>query len=126
MKISNIQPIQSVQKYQHNQERPAAKGRSAKKEDQVQISDKAKELLKNKQAPTDPAQTESVKSSGSAQTAETQTTQSTKSSVESARAEKLQRIKQELANGTYEVDAGKLAEKLLPVLLRENDDTPNE
>lgn len=93
MKVSQIQQIQSVQKYRSNQERTSnAIKRKEDKEEKVEISQEAKELL-----------------------------QHAKGNLE--RMNKLQQLKQEIASGTYEVDVNKLAEKLLPHLLKDlNDD----
>lgn len=89
MKVSKIQQIQSVQKYNHQQERAAEhnKNKVESRADQVQISEEAKLL---QQAATDPQ-----------------------------KLEQLQRLKREVDAGTYHVDAGKLAEKLLPHFMKE-------
>ncbi|WP_192896624.1 flagellar biosynthesis anti-sigma factor FlgM [Cohnella sp. AR92] len=40
--------------------------------------------------------------------------------TEAARAEKIEALKQEVSSGTYHVDAGVIAEKLLPFIIRQS------
>ena len=135
VKVSHIQRIQSVQKYQHNHDCPVgtAKSQSKKKEDQVQISEKAKELLHHAEAAKhsqkiDPTANAKVRGDASLQLNEkVQGAEAVQSHAvqETAvkdphRMEKLQRLKQEIDAGTYKVDARKLAEKMLPYMFRDD------
>lgn len=87
MKINDTQRVGGINPYRRNQDSKSL--RTDKKDlgkDQIQISSEAKELL------------------------EANVAQST------SQAEKVQQLKQSVATGTYHVEAGKIAEKLLPYL----------
>ncbi|QNK58353.1 flagellar biosynthesis anti-sigma factor FlgM [Paenibacillus sp. PAMC21692] len=86
MKINETNRIGGTNPYQKQSEFRAEGAKKAKQKDEVQISAAAKEML-------------------------------TTSKVNGTeRADKLQQLKQSVASGTYHVDAGKIAEKLLPYL----------
>ncbi|AEI38750.1 flagellar biosynthesis anti-sigma factor FlgM [Paenibacillus mucilaginosus] len=92
MKINGSNQMNAISRYKKTAEpQQAAAPAKAKPKDQVEISSQAKELLES----------QSVKSAGAAA---------------DARAEKIQSLKQAVQSGTYSVDAGKLAERLLPYL----------
>jgi negative regulator of flagellin synthesis FlgM len=86
MKINEPQRISAVNTYQKQNENRAPETSPKKKTDQVQISAEAQEML------------------------------STSKLQNEERAERINRLKKEVASGTYHVDAGKIAEKLLPYL----------
>ncbi len=86
MKINEVNRLGGVNQYQKQNEYRSEGSNKAKKKDQVQISAAAKEML-------------------------------TTSQLNGAeRALRVSELKQEVASGTYHVDSGKIAEKLLPYL----------
>lgn len=86
MKINETQRISAFNQYQKHNETRTPEGARKKQTDKVQISSEAKELL--------------------------MTSQSNKAE----RAERIAELKKEVSTGTYHVDAGAIAEKLLPYL----------
>lgn len=86
MKINETNRIGGTNPYQKQTEVRADGAKKARQKDQVQISAAAKEMLTFSQA----------------QGAE--------------RSKQIERLKNEVASGTYHVEAGKIAEKLLPYL----------
>ncbi|OUS75153.1 flagellar biosynthesis anti-sigma factor FlgM [Paenibacillus sp. MY03] len=90
MKINETNRIGGTNPYQKHSEFRAESAKKAKQKDEVQISAAAKEML----------------------------TTSKLNSTE--RTERLNELKQSVASGTYHVDAGKIAEKLLPYLNNNN------
>ncbi|WP_040952405.1 flagellar biosynthesis anti-sigma factor FlgM [Gorillibacterium massiliense] len=91
MKINEPSRIGNVNPYNRQQEMKTAQSDKArtKRKDEVQISSEAKEL-------------QEAVSGGQL--------------VDDARKEKLESLKQSVSTGTYQVEAGKIAEKLLPYL----------
>lgn len=86
MKINESNRIGGTNPYSKQAEFRAEGAKKAKQKDEVQISAEAKEML-------------------------------TTSKLNGAeRAEQLEQLKKSVASGTYHVDAGKIAEKLLPYL----------
>lgn len=84
MKINDINRVSGINKTYQNQVDYRSKHHNAKKKDEVQISQAAQQLLES-------------------------------SRVESSeRQARIQELKQAVQTGTYKVEAGKLAEKLLP------------
>lgn len=90
MKINETNRIGGTNPYQKQSEFRTEGAKKAKQKDEVQISAAAKEML----------------------------TTSKLNSTE--RTERLNELKQSVASGTYQVDAGKIAEKLLPYLNNNN------
>lgn len=86
LKINETQRIGALNPYQKQNEAHAREASKARKKDEVQISAAAKEMLTSSQA----------------------------NSPE--RNERINQLKQSVASGTYHVEAGKIAEKLLPYL----------
>lgn len=86
MKINETNRIGGTNPYQKQAEWRGDGAKKARQKDEVQISAAAKEML----------------------------TTSKMSNAE--RAERINELKQSVASGTYHVDAGKIAEKLLPYL----------
>ncbi|MFD1953945.1 flagellar biosynthesis anti-sigma factor FlgM [Paenibacillus thailandensis] len=86
MKINETQRISALNQYQKQNETRTPEGVRKKQTDKVQISSEAKELLMTSQM------------------------------NDAARAEKIAELKKEVSTGTYRVDAGAIAEKLLPYL----------
>ncbi|MDQ6422508.1 flagellar biosynthesis anti-sigma factor FlgM [Paenibacillus sp. LHD-117] len=86
MKINETNRIGGANPYQKQSEFRANEGKKTKQKDEVQISAAAKEML------------------------------STSKLGSSERAERINELKQSVASGTYHVEAGKIAEKLLPYL----------
>ncbi len=90
MKINDTQRVGAVNPYQRSNEAKAVTGeKKATRKDEVSISPEAMEML----------QANSVQASADAE-----------------RAQKIQSLKEQVAAGTYNVDAGALADKLLPFL----------
>ncbi|WP_322906502.1 flagellar biosynthesis anti-sigma factor FlgM [Paenibacillus campi] len=90
MKINDTQRVGAVNPYQRTNEAKAAAGeKRATRKDEVSISPEAMEMLQ-------------------ANTAQ--------ASADAERAQKIQSLKEQVAGGTYKVDAGALADKLLPFL----------
>ncbi|RIX47293.1 flagellar biosynthesis anti-sigma factor FlgM [Paenibacillus nanensis] len=86
MKINESNRIGATNPYAKQNELRAETAKKAKKKDEVQISAAAQEML------------------------------TTSKLNSSERAERINQLKQSVASGTYHVDAGKIAEKLLPFL----------
>ncbi|WP_028608245.1 flagellar biosynthesis anti-sigma factor FlgM [Paenibacillus harenae] len=86
MKINETNRIGALNTYQKQNEARSSEASKARKKDEVQISAAAKEMLTTSQA-------------GSAE-----------------RNERINQLKQSVTSGTYHVEAGKIAEKLLPYL----------
>ncbi|MHA6481286.1 flagellar biosynthesis anti-sigma factor FlgM [Paenibacillus sp. strain BS8-2] len=86
MKINESNRISGTNPYSKQAEFRSEGAKKAKQKDEVQISAEAKEMLT------------SSKLNGT------------------ERAEQLEKLKNSVASGTYHVDAGKIAEKLLPYL----------
>ncbi|MFC4777821.1 flagellar biosynthesis anti-sigma factor FlgM [Paenibacillus sp. GCM10023252] len=86
MKINESGRIGAIHSYQKQSEQRAQAANHKKQIDQVKISPEAKEL------------------------------QSTQQAHSAGRAEKVSDLKQQVQTGTYHVEAGKIAEKLLPYL----------
>jgi len=84
MKINDINSVASVNKSYQNQVEHRQQSSKTAKKDQVQISQAAQELLESSRAES------------------------------TERAEQIKALKQAVQTGTYHVEAGKLAEKLLP------------
>jgi negative regulator of flagellin synthesis FlgM len=88
MKINDIHRAGAVHSYRNQTTSQSTKGVDKKeKKDEVRISSEAKELLDAKAA-----------------------------SAADPRGQKLEQLKQSVSSGTYHVEAGKVAEKLLPYL----------
>lgn len=90
MKINETNRISGTNPYQKQTEFRAESAKKAKQKDQVQISAAAKEML------------------------------TTSKLGGSERAERINELKQAVQTGTYHVDAGKIAEKLLPYMKNNN------
>jgi negative regulator of flagellin synthesis FlgM len=88
MKIDETRSISMRQAYGNVASRRAEGIPDRKRVDEVHISDEAKRLLGVREA------------------------------RETERIQKLETLRQEVASGTYYVEAGKIAEKLLPFLLK--------
>lgn len=86
MKINETNRIGGTNPYQKQAEIRTESASKARKKDQVQISAAAKEML------------------------------TTSKLSQAERAERINELKQSVASGTYQVEAGKIAEKLLPYL----------
>ncbi|MFK7694758.1 flagellar biosynthesis anti-sigma factor FlgM [Paenibacillus sp. HJGM_3] len=88
MKINGIHSVGGTNPYNRNQETRTSEWKSAreKQKDEVRISSEAQELLEAQGSP------------------------------DAQRLQKLQELKQSVSTGTYHVEAGKIAEKLLPYL----------
>ncbi|WP_141506481.1 flagellar biosynthesis anti-sigma factor FlgM [Paenibacillus luteus] len=86
MKINETNRIGALNPYQKQNEMKASGANKAKQKDEVQISAAAKEMLTTS------------KISGADRTAH------------------IEQLKSSVASGTYHVEAGKIAEKLLPYL----------
>ncbi|MBD2868408.1 flagellar biosynthesis anti-sigma factor FlgM [Paenibacillus arenilitoris] len=86
MKINETNRIGAINPYHKQNEARASEAGKARRKDEVQISAAAKEMLTTSKA----------------------------NSAE--RQEKINQLKQSVASGTYHVEAGKIAEKLLPYL----------
>jgi len=84
MKINDINRVTSLSKSYQNQIEQRQLSSKASKKDEVQISQAAQELLEGSRAES------------------------------SERTEHIKALKQAVQTGTYQVEAGKLAEKLLP------------
>ncbi|CAM3693143.1 flagellar biosynthesis anti-sigma factor FlgM [Cohnella lubricantis] len=87
MKINEPNRIGSILAYQKQHETKVQKSGQQKQRDEVRISAQAQEMLTNSQQ------------------------------TEGSRSEKIEDLKQAVSTGTYKVDAGKLAERMLPYLL---------
>lgn len=86
MKINDTGRIGGVNPYQRNIETPRQEAQKpARRKDEVSISSEAIEMLEAQESSSDPE-----------------------------RVKKLEDLKQQIASGTYQVDAGKLADKLMP------------
>ncbi|QAY68575.1 flagellar biosynthesis anti-sigma factor FlgM [Paenibacillus protaetiae] len=88
MKINETQRISAINRYQKQNEARTAESGRKKQTDKVQISTEAKEMLLTSQM------------NGA------------------ERASRVAELKKEVSTGTYQVDAGAIAEKLLPYLKR--------
>ncbi|RCW44820.1 flagellar biosynthesis anti-sigma factor FlgM [Paenibacillus prosopidis] len=86
MKINEPKRIGALNPYQKMNESRTSGANKAHKKDEVQISAAAKEMLTTSQA----------------------------NSAE--RSQRIEQLKKSVASGTYHVEAGKIAEKLLPYL----------
>ncbi|MEK3883901.1 flagellar biosynthesis anti-sigma factor FlgM [Paenibacillus sp. PL2-23] len=86
MKINETKRIGAANPYAKQSEVRSDPTKKAKQKDEVQISAAAKEML------------------------------STSKLSDAERSERISRLKSEVASGTYHVDAGKIAEKLLPFI----------
>ncbi|MCU6708446.1 flagellar biosynthesis anti-sigma factor FlgM [Paenibacillus sp. J5C_2022] len=86
MKINDIKRIGGINPYQKQNEWRTEGTSKARRKDQVQISPAAKEML------------------------------STSKMTSAERAERVHELKQSVTSGTYHVESGKIAEKLLPYL----------
>ena len=87
MKINEVNRINGVANaYQKQSDLHANRSAKAKRKDEVQISEMAKEML------------------------------TTSKMNEAGRSQRIDQLKQSVATGTYHVEAGKIAEKLLPFL----------
>ncbi|MFD0957910.1 flagellar biosynthesis anti-sigma factor FlgM [Paenibacillus chungangensis] len=86
MKINDINRIGGMNPYQKQNEWRTEGASKARRKDQVQISPAAQEML------------------------------STSKMTSAERADRIHELKQSVTSGTYHVDAGKIAEKLLPYL----------
>lgn len=86
MKINEVGRVSALNTYQKQQEARIGNKGAAKRKDEVQISAAAQQMLTDSRI-------------GGAE-----------------RAERVGELKESVATGTYHVDAGKLAEKLLPYL----------
>jgi negative regulator of flagellin synthesis FlgM len=86
MKINETNRIGATNPYQKHNEARIASTSKARQKDEVQISAAAKEML------------------------------TTSQSQGAERTKQLEQLKQSVASGTYHVEAGKIAEKLLPYL----------
>lgn len=86
MKINETNRVGAFNPYQKQNDFKATGASKAKQKDEVQISDAAKELLTTSKA------------SGADRT------------------QQIEQLRKEVASGTYHVEAGKIAEKLLPYL----------
>ncbi|MFD0673639.1 flagellar biosynthesis anti-sigma factor FlgM [Cohnella sp. GCM10027633] len=84
MKINDTQRIGAYRTYQQQSEARTSQAEGKKRKDEVQFSPEAMQLL------------------------------GAQRSDEPSRAKRIEELKQEVSTGTYNVDAGKLAEKLLP------------
>lgn len=86
MKINETGRVGAVQSYQRNMETPRQEQhQKSRRKDEVSISTEAMEMLHAQERAGDPE-----------------------------RARKIQSLKEQVASGTYQVNADKLAEKLLP------------
>ncbi|GIP40982.1 hypothetical protein J31TS4_42620 [Paenibacillus sp. J31TS4] len=88
MKINETQRIGAIHSYNRSQQQAQAQAERKKQKDEVHISAEAKELQQ---------------SSGAGASQE-------------ARREQIEALKKAVSSGTYHVEAGKIAEKLLPYL----------
>ncbi|RXZ83479.1 flagellar biosynthesis anti-sigma factor FlgM [Paenibacillaceae bacterium] len=86
MKVNEPGRIAGIQKYANQQGQRTTSGGSVRRKDEVSISSEAKELLELNRA------------------------------SRAERSEQLNSLKSAVASGTYHVEAGKIAEKLLPYL----------
>ncbi|MCA0757549.1 flagellar biosynthesis anti-sigma factor FlgM [Paenibacillus sp. N4] len=86
MKINETNRIGAHNPYQKQHEARLSQSNKPRQKDEVQISAAAKEMLNSSQ------------------------TQGTE------RSKQIEKLKQQVASGTYHVEAGKIAEKLLPYL----------
>lgn len=87
LKINDVNRMNGVANvYQKQGELQANRSTMTKRQDEVQISEAAKEML------------------------------STSKLNEAGRGQRIDQLKQSVASGTYHVEAGKIAEKLLPYL----------
>ncbi|PWW08360.1 FlgM family anti-sigma-28 factor [Paenibacillus cellulosilyticus] len=91
MKINETQRLGAINPYRNKSDVRAAQTNSTQKRDNLQISSEAMEMLQS------------------------QNVEGTKSPE---RQRQLDELKDQVSTGTYEVEAGKLAEKLLPYLYR--------
>ncbi|GGF91549.1 flagellar biosynthesis anti-sigma factor FlgM [Paenibacillus abyssi] len=86
MKINEPGRISALQKYANHKGTRSGGAETTRRKDEVSISPEAKELLESNRA------------------------------AQAGRTEKLNELKASVSAGTYHVEAGKLAEKLLPYL----------
>lgn len=84
MKINDINRINSINKVYNNYSELQKFNKKTAGKDEVHISEEAKQLLESSRA------------------------------EQTDRSEQIQKLKQEVQAGTYFIDAGKIAEKLLP------------
>ncbi|WP_017810944.1 MULTISPECIES: flagellar biosynthesis anti-sigma factor FlgM [Paenibacillus] len=90
MKINDTQRVNAINPYQRNVEaKSVTNEKKAGRKDEVSISPEAMEMLQ---------------------------ANATQASANAERAQKIQSLKEQVAAGTYKVDAGALADKLLPFL----------
>lgn len=89
MKINDINRIQAIQKYQLSNQQERELKQKEAKKDQLFISNEAKVLLE-----------QSKDTSG-------------------ASTEKVERLKEQVENGTYQIDPQKIADKLMKTMLKE-------
>ncbi len=90
MKINGVNRIGQVNAYKKNQENKPSNEIGKKARDEVVISNEAKELLDS---------------------------QKTSASQMAANQQRIEELKEAVTTGSYHVDAGKIAEKLLPYLI---------
>lgn len=86
LKINETNRIGALNPYQKQNEARVSGTSKARQKDEVQISAEAKEML------------------------------TTSQTSDSQRTEHIEKLKQSVASGTYHVESGKIAEKLLPYL----------
>ncbi|WP_127532068.1 flagellar biosynthesis anti-sigma factor FlgM [Paenibacillus kobensis] len=91
MKINETQRLGAVNPYNKNNGQRVVESSSKKKRDDVQISTEAKEMLQSQQGVLSPE-----------------------------RKKQIEELKNQVSTGTYSVDAGKIAEKLLPYLRQQD------
>ena len=87
MKVNEPNRIGSIIAYQKQQEARVQKSNQKKQRDEVSISAEAQEMLTNSQQ------------------------------TDGSREEKIEGLKKAVSTGAYHVDAGKIAEKILPYLI---------
>ncbi|EFM09023.1 anti-sigma-28 factor, FlgM [Paenibacillus curdlanolyticus YK9] len=91
MKINETQRLGAVNPYAKHNEQRAAEASRKKKTDNVQISAEAMEMLQSQQNVTSPE-----------------------------RQKQIDALKEQVSTGTYHVESGKIAEKLLPYLKQQD------
>ncbi|GFN32661.1 hypothetical protein PCURB6_29210 [Paenibacillus curdlanolyticus] len=91
MKINETQRIGAINPYHKNNGQRVFESIGKKKRDDVQISTEAKEMLQSQQGVQSPE-----------------------------RQKQIEELKNQVSTGTYYVDAGKVAEKLLPYLRQQD------
>lgn len=89
MKINDINRIQAIQKYQLSNQQERELKQKEAKKDQLSISNEAKVLLEQSK------------------------------DVNGSSTEKIEKLKEQVENGTYQIDSQKIAEKLMKTMLKE-------